>query len=403
MKKKYKKLLIYLIVGSVILVIRYILSLRKYNLDILNHAVWTEKALADGLKGYYKRIYSPYAEANYPPFANLLFYLSHKTYRMLGYSGGLNNLLAAFYKIPLIIADLIIVFLLFNIFKNKKKKFKKYFYPFFFLINIALVYNSVYWGQLESVITLFCMLSLYFLFKEPNLLAYVFFALAVLTKQTALVLTPLFFLLSLKKLNIKKTIVGMGIIYLIIFIFFIPFTGKIDFFYPVRFYLQTSGGQLHQNQATVNAFNFWFLLGQNKISDSTTLWKLIDYRLVSILICLLFFLPILIKVYNKKPKIISVFKAAGLLFYIVFLFLTRMHERHLYPALAFLIPGLNSIISLLLYVIISFIHFFNMDFVWQEMMADPIPSTIFKGKIMAGILLAMFVYFYTNFLIRKEK
>lgn len=374
-------------------IIRFFLSLKTFNRDIFNYIIWTESILKQGLSGFYERNFSPWAAANYPPLANLFFLVSHKLYLLFNFRGN-NNLLASFYKLPLLMADVVIVFYLYKI--GSKKSFKEgIYFMLLFLLNLGLFYNSVFWGQLESLMTMFCLLSLIFFYRQKKILGIIFYTLALLTKQSAVFFLPIFLILFIKQTNYREKIIGLGLIYFISAFLFSLFTDKFSIIKPITFYFKILGGQPHQHLASVNAFNWWFLLSKNQISDQI-IFLGINYQHYSFLMVFLFSIPVLWLCF-LKPKEKRLWYAASLLGFIGFLFLTRMHERHLYPALVFLIPFIDSTKRFIFYIMVSLIYFFNQFFVWQELMAKPTLTTINLGKFFSLLTIVIFLYYYFTY------
>jgi len=397
-KKTYFKILIILIL---ILGVRFLMSLKDFNRDLVNHMVWTESMFKEGLKGFYSRDYSPWALANYPPLANFLFLFSHKLYLWLNINWQGNNLLASFYKLPLLIADVIIAFCLFAIGKDSGNNKKGVLFALFFLVNLALAYNSVFWGQLESLLTMFCLLSLIFFYKKSKIFAFLFYALALLTKQSALFFLPIFLILVIKKTSLKEKIFGFSLMYFLTVFLFSFFIRKNYFISPFLFYFKTIGGQLHQYLASVNAFNFWFFLGLNKSTDIQIFLSL-TYRLWSIILTGFFLTPVLILFYFKSGFKRCLF-ATMLLSFAVFVFLTRMHERHLYSMFIFLIPFIDSFKKFLIYAAISVIHFLNLYLVWQEFLAEPSVKIVTIGRFLSLFTIIIFAYYYLSYFIKVSK
>lgn len=393
MKRSHLLILLFLII------LRFILGRLDFNLDVYNHIQWGQSLLKFGANGFYARDFSPWASPNYPPLANDIFWLMQYLYNHL-VSPGLKtvDLQAYFYKIPLFISDGIIGFVLYFVGKKKKRGML---FSLLFLLNPSTMFNSVFWGQTESLVTLFCLLSAFFFFRKTKIPAFVFFALAVLTKQSSLFFVPIFLFLAIVRTSTKEKIFGFGLFAVIVWIFFY-------FYYPssfitasIRFYLQTSGGHAYQHLASVNAFNYWYLLGLNKISDGLTVFFL-SLRWLSFFI-VGFFAANIILLLKKNSDLQTVLIASGLLAAVTFLFLTRMHERHLFTAIVFLIPIATKGKKIFLYILLSLIHFSNLFWIWQSKL--PIPSLVIGGIEYLSVFLAalsIIIFFTFFFIFLKE-
>jgi Gpi18-like mannosyltransferase len=394
-----KKTFLIVLFFLIVFFLRVWISSFKFNRDFFNHLNWVKSILQQGFTGFYQRDFSPWAQANYPPAANLLFWLSHKFFLFLGFTAEKTSMLATFYKLPVLIADIVIAAVLYQATKGTFKK--KFLVVGLFLFNLGLIYNSVFWGQLENIVGLFCLLSLVYFFQTKKSFAAFFYGLGLLTKQSATAFLPVFLILLHKKNSLRKVLKAVLIIFLLFIVFFSLFAEDNFLLFPWRFYYQILQGQPHQYLASVNGFNFWFLVGQNKVLDSS-LFLGMSYRWLGLIIVGILIAPLLFSLW-KKPAEKRAFYVSALVFYISFLFLTRMHERHFYSALIFLLPVLNSLLDFLGYVIVSIIYFLNMHFVWMEKMADPQQLTILQGRVMAGIILVVFCYYYISYFVKIYK
>jgi hypothetical protein len=208
---------------------------------------------------------------------------------------------------------------------------------------------------------------------------------AFLIKQTSIVFLPVFALVVVRKTNFSQKILGILLSLIFIWFSFSFFTNNNYLRFPIDFYLQTAGGQKHQYLTSVNAFNFWYLAGLNNIPDSSTLGG-INYRYWGILLMLLFCLPTLIN-------------------FAVCLFMTRIHERYLFPTLIFLLPlAFTSVVNFVFYVIVSLTHFLNLYWVWHYPNLPIVDFLIGPEfiKILIIINLGIFFYFWAKFLLNQD-
>jgi Gpi18-like mannosyltransferase len=365
-----------------------------YNGDVLSYVAWGASMVKYGLRGFYDRSFVPLAPANYPPLANLFFYSSQLISDRLAANSHLPNLFATFYKMPGLIADMVAAYVIYIVSQVKKGSKWPYLAALIFLFNPALFLNSVFWGQTESLAVVFCLLSILFFFKPPATLGFVFFAIALLVKQSIAFMTPVFLILALKKTSNKTKIIGT-VLFLAIFICIFPlFTGHFSVVYPFDFYLKTFGGQVHQHQVTVNAYNFWYIFKLNLISDAQKI-LFVSYHSLSQIITGLLVLPVIV-VLLRKPSLGRTLYATALIALIVFLFLTRMHERYLYPALVFLIPLLRDPKRFAAYLVLSAAHFLNLYFIWFGT-ANLRISDLVLGQILSVISVWSFLYLYFDY------
>jgi dolichyl-phosphate-mannose-protein mannosyltransferase len=109
-------------------------------------------------------------------------------------------------KVPAIIAELIIAILCYQeVFKNKFSSKAALIISSLIFFNIGLIFNSSIWGQVDAVLTLFLVLTIYFLKEQKYLYSSFFYAITFLIKPQAIALAPLFiFFLIRKRLFLKK-------------------------------------------------------------------------------------------------------------------------------------------------------------------------------------------------------
>jgi dolichyl-phosphate-mannose-protein mannosyltransferase len=376
---------------------RWWLSTLFFNHDVVNHMYWVDSLKKDGLVGFYDRDFTPRAAANYPPLTNFLFLVGDKLYDKLGLDRTNLNLLASFYKLPSILAE---TFLLGYFFLKSK-----WFLSTFFLLNPGLFYNSLFWGQIEGLITALVFFSVVSFFSKRPALGFIFYLLAILSKQSAFVFLPVILLLAWKKTVLKEKIVGFFLGFVLLVLVFSFFAGRIDLIFPLNFYKYTVGGQKHQHLASVNAFNFWYLLGFNNISDAV-LWKGISFRFWGVILTL----PLMVLVLGKlwrRPFLKRSLMACGVLNFAACLFLTRIHERHLFPSLVFLLPSATwSFPSFVFYLVASLIHFLNLYWVWQYPGHKSLLTVVNREgliKIVTVLNLPLFSYFLWSFLKLKDE
>ena|SRR3989344_4486729 len=355
------KKLIYLILLA--LLIRLGLIYFQFSGDIRNHLVWGESVINAGTFGFYGRHFSGFNDANYPPLTIFVFAIFRYLYQIcnqfiIWQNFNLKflpsfliplfaslNMQAAFMKIPAILADLGIGYL---IFKLTKKKF----FVFLYLFNPAVIYVSTVWGQIESLPIFFLLLSFFFLPKRYYL-SHFAFVLAVLSKQTALWLLPVYLVVWYQQGGAKTLLRGLTLQAIVFVLFYFPFTLSLN---PFSLYLATLAGS--STLVSDQALNFWyFLFSGRRIEDSTLLLG-ISVRLWSLVLLAISGLSVCFWFWKKKMK------AASALFWIsiiAFFWQTRVHERHLAPAIAFLlVTDYPKKWKILFYFLLSAYYMYNL-------------------------------------------
>ena len=97
----------------------------------------------------------------------------------------------------------------------------------FYLLNIAVLYNVVIWGQVDVILACFVFISVYFAIKQSALISLIFLLLALNFKPHAIIFVPILTLMLLPGIifsfRIKKLIVGLLILAAIQLVIFLPF------------------------------------------------------------------------------------------------------------------------------------------------------------------------------------
>jgi len=262
------------------------------------------------------------------------------------------------YKLPAIFSDILSGFLMYKIAKKHVDEKKSLIVSSLFLFNPAVFSNSSLWGQVDSIVILFSLLSLYS-FERSKFLSAIFLALGTLVKPQTAFLLPVFLYLIFKSKNKIPDCCKFVLTGLLVFVLgFIPFSiSNTSFFNFVLDRFLISANQYPYT--SVNAFNFWGIFG---------FWKPdAEFFPLSILGILIFVLMSLIPFLKKKTSEGEKYIFSALLFLNSFMFLTRTHERHLLPALALVCLTMIFIPnSLIVYVLLSLSYVANMaySYVW---------------------------------------
>lgn len=234
----------------------------------------------------------------------------------------------------------------------------------FYLANPALIFNSSVWGQTDGILTFFLIYSIYSLLELKQIYHFsLFSALSILVKPQGLAVLPVMIIYLIKNFDYKKYI-SLTIIPILLILFSLPFFLK-D---PIL-------GLFHLLQKNANAYpytsmfsyNFWSFAGW-WVSDTTTFWGL-KYQIWGFIIYFfmlaIIILPLFLKAAYKNKYFI--YFACTLASFSFFLFLTRIHERYLFPFFAFLLIVVlikKSVKLRIIYVVLSLIHFLNLWYVY---------------------------------------
>ncbi len=372
------------------LVLRIFLSLQIYSGDVNNHISWGQDILKNGPVGIYQREFmSRYGTLTptYPPISLLLFTLSQGMFDNVAHTAWNLNLKypifpsqiiwwlqdqdtqPAFHKVWAIAADIGIAWLVYT-------ATKKRWLAALVLFNPAFFYNSASWGQIESVPVFFLIAA--FLTRRPFLSA-ISFTLALLTKQSSIIFIPVYAIFFYRRFGISQSVKSAIVGLIIFWLAFLPFAAP-----PLATYwnkIQTGSGS---DYVVDHAFNFWAVtVGLGKIPDA-------NYRVWGYLLfgaCLLFIL---------FRKSLSVFPAATLTTMSAFFLLTRMHERYLLPALAFMVFWIYRDKRILpAFIYLSVFHWLNLYHNWwypRWPVLVALLTPIFNIQILSVVAIGCFIW-----------
>ncbi len=323
-------------------------------------------------------------------------------------------LVTVLYKMPAMICDLLIAGVLFRFTKKRLDKKSAWLIAALILYNPLLILNSSVWGQIDSVLTLILVLVCIFVYEDKTQIAYVFFCIGFLVKPQMVFFTPVvmyaFFekcftgenekgeqVFKVNTYNIIKQLQGAfgGILAMILMCLPFGLTTVIN---------QCKDTMGSYKYASVNAYNFWGMLGLDwKGQDETFLF--LTFRQWSVLfIFLLVFISFVVWISNYKDKsrftLIGAFLGIG-----TFTMAVRMHERYAFPAiiLLLLLFVMNyKTYTMWLYILFSAVNFINCAhvlFYYDAYNFDARAIAIILTGLLQCIVFGFFVYYVFRYYI----
>lgn len=247
-------------------------------------------------------------------------------------------------KLPAALADIGGAWLVWMLLKTRTSVRSAYHAAIAYAFNPLTIFVSAIWGQIDGVLTLM-MLTVTWLLLKGNLLRATALAVAgVMLKPQGLFLAP-FFLLSQwfrhRPLRWALTIpVGLAVVWAMVGPFYFPhqdgvslasaIIGPFQFLYERM--VATAEGYPH---SSINAFNIWAPTGM-WLPDSRTILG-ISHKTLGLVFVAIMCGWIGLFLYRKRHAgSAPIFLAAAILLVGMFLLPTRMHERYIFPAIAFL-------------------------------------------------------------------
>lgn len=216
----------------------------------------------------------------------------------------------------------------------------------FLLLNVAYVFNSLVWGQIDSIYTNLSFLAIVVgvLYPVPAMLLYI---LAIYTKPQAIEFLPVLVVVLLYSIRSIKTLITVlissGAFKLLLLLPFLHDGGIGRLF---GFALGSVG--LYHN-LSISAFNIWYLItsGNPYFINDTAVYVLFSYQVWGLMLftlpALWVMIPLLRKVWQLRQNNLAfderayqlLFLGTGMLCLFFFYFNTQMHERYAHPIIIF--------------------------------------------------------------------
>jgi len=244
--------------------------------------------------------------------------------------------------LPAILCDLGIGYVLYRRAKATQRPYSRVGLPVvlaaFWILSPAVILISGVWGQVESVFSLILLLSLLLLRDRKLLPAYLLYGVAILTKPQSLFLGPVYLYSAIEYLQEERfSFISFGRLanyilapVVMMLLMFVPFgfrTG-IEFFFD---------GLVARPYGTINAFNFFWLIGGNWTPLDTRFMGL-TYGFIGMAVVITVIVGTMAALYvDRRRGGRHYFLIVGALFALIYVFAFRMLERYFFPALPFLL------------------------------------------------------------------
>ncbi|MBI4039720.1 hypothetical protein HY388_02725 [Candidatus Daviesbacteria bacterium] len=404
------------------LIFRIAIAAPYYSGDVNNHIAWGKGMVEGGTADFYSRQFTGQTPPNYPPVPLYLFAASYWKYQKIQQLTTTTNILlpifpsnlvpfletinaqAVFLKFPAIFFDLLsglFIFKIAGLLTHSQKL------PVglssAYLFNPAVFYNSANWGQIESIPIALMLGSVYYLMKNKPYYFTLLAVLSLLSKQTIVVVMPALFIAYVKKFGTKVLLFSLVVGLVTSFILYWPLLAESLSFIPV--YIKHLSGV--SNYVSDNAFNLWGLIfGPNSHLPDQNYFGILTLQIWGYVIFSIFLLPVLYVLW-KNFSWRNLLFALTILSFSSFLFLTRIHERHLASVLPLLLllTIFNSRL-MVVYAAVSLAHFINLYHgFWQpNLEALNYFLKILSGAgITAAVLIVAFAIIYLEFFRTKGK
>ncbi len=295
--------------------------------DVANAQRWS-MALAQGGPTH---VYDAAVDCDYPPGGYLyLLWLAGIIARGLSARG---DCLRVITETPPIVADLLAALVVFVAARRLGHARYAFGAMLAFALNPALIYDSVVWGQKDSVLTLPLLLSVMLAVDRRYALAWALAAVAMLAKPQGMILMPVLALWTLFTSGPRQWIGAISVFVAALLIVAIPFALGHPWYWLIALYAHEIG---EYAIGSVNAFNLMAILGGMGKADSAVILGVSRFSLGMTLLASNYVLVAWLLWRNRTPE--QLLYAVFLAYLGFFMLGSRIHERYLYYAVAILTP-----------------------------------------------------------------
>jgi Gpi18-like mannosyltransferase/predicted membrane-bound dolichyl-phosphate-mannose-protein mannosyltransferase len=260
---------------------------------------------------------------------------------------------------PALIADFLLAALMFVTVRRRANAPAAWLAMLLVALNPALLFDTVAWGQSDSVLTLVMLLSVVMLLDDEVELGWGLAALALLIKPQALMLMPVLGVWTLRQTNFRRWWRSALAFLAVVIVGAAPFQVSHPWNWLPELYRSTAA---YYHETSVNAFNLMALLGGLRQNDSQSVFGISWFALG---------LALLVPLYGatgwmiwRNPTRRNLWMAAFLALFGFFMLAPRMHERYVYPAVVFAIPlVLEEPPLVVVFVVLTLTALFNLAYV----------------------------------------
>ncbi|MFD2117959.1 glycosyltransferase family 39 protein [Paenibacillus yanchengensis] len=320
------------------LILRVIVTIFQpgYANDIGLFQHWAKLASELGLPG----LYATDNFIDYPPGYIYVLYVLGKLHQWLqiSYADPFSILL---FKLPIILADALTALVIFRIANLKLHTTYASLLAIIYLFNPLVITNSAAWGQIDAIYALILVLSIQAMIQHKTVALSILFAIAALIKPQTFIFTPVLLLYLTHRKDIKQWLISAVVGFTTFLIPTLPFfLGHGGIPALIKLYSSTLSSYPY---ASLNAYNIYTLFGANWLSNDVTFlgsklstWGTLGI-FTAVIIALYYALAPATQTADKRfidaSHIKRSFFIAMVLIAVVFLFVTKMHERYMFPFL----------------------------------------------------------------------
>lgn len=314
--------------------LRCILSLVFYghSTDITCFMYWANSMAEAGPANFY----TSGTFADYPPGYMYILWLMGGIAKLLKLSYGSAGYVLLI-KMPSILADLLAGYIIYKLAAKRYSHQKSLLLMGLVLFNPVVAFISGGWGQIDQVLTLFLILTIFLFINDKPVLAGLVYGIAILVKPQALMVGPLLAVAYIANINGKKwtiklikTVAAVIAALAAIVLLSLPFKSTQPWYWLFDKYFSTATSYPY---ASVEAFNLIALLGGNwkPVTDKLFVFSYSVWGTIGIILSFAYTAFLYLK--SRKHEKHSLTLCMAYLLISIFTLGHFMHERYLFPAL----------------------------------------------------------------------
>jgi len=324
--------------------------------DVLTFESWALTLAEHPMRDFFAKA----GFADYPPgYFYVLWFVGH-AYKLLVHSDPNWSMLKLFVKLPAILMDLVDAALIFVLVRRSASLARAFGAAALFAFKTATIFNSAYWGQVDSVAAALTLLTILLMYDAATKTgkaatyslvgAWLAVAAAILMKPPSIVLVPLMlaFMVTTDDRAVQvtrrlATAIGIGGALVLAYLSTLPFHPGWN---PIEQFVWLYGRYQYASgvypYTSVNAFNIYSIVHHMWEPDSQplSLWGHVvgPPEYVWGILLMLAAVALVVSQYVQRRDPIAFLEAAFILSLGYFVLLTRMHERYVFNALLLAIP-----------------------------------------------------------------
>jgi Gpi18-like mannosyltransferase len=323
-----------------------------FGADVGSYQAWALQIATLGPAHTYQEGYF----LDYPPGYLYGLWVAGTFARLVNASGETLRVIA---ESPAIVADFFLAVTMFAFMRRTGRGAVAFAAALMVALNPAFLFDTVVWGQSDSVLSFTMLLSVIALLDQQYDLCWALAAISVLIKPQGLMLVPVLGWWTMLETDVWRWL-RSGLVAIAVFIIGIaPFQIGHPWNWILNLYTSTAA---YYHETSVNAFNLMALIGGLRQGDEGLIGGVSYFALgMSMLIPLYGFIAWIL--WRKRSRTTLIYSAFIAVFGF-FMVAPRMHERYLYPSLVFAIPlALESTEILALFAVLSLTCLFNLAYV----------------------------------------